>query len=181
MTINFSDAAKKWEDALQKYLSPNLIRFVKFGIIGSLGFLWDSVTVYGLRPFVGLTLATLIAYFVAASFNWLLNRLWTFKGAAPHLHPVLQWLRFLLASSSGFFLNRGTVYILFFLFPLCVRQPIFALMAGALAGMLANFNLSQKLVFKALPPTSVQDLITQSVRPQCEASSAPTTPPSGKD
>ena len=127
----------------------------KFGVIGSLGFVWDNAVVYTLRPLIGLTAATLLAYFVAATLNWLLNRLWTFRGYGLHHHPFMQWLRFLWANSLGFFLNRGVVFSLFFLFPFCARHPVVALAAGTLAGLLSNFKLSQKLVFhdrKPFPP-----------------------------
>lgn len=139
------------------------LRFFKFGTVGALGFLWDSGTVYGLRPFIGLTAATLIAYFVAATLNWILNRFWTFKGAVCPDHPILQWLRFLLANSCGFLLNRGTVYTLFYTVPLCVKQPVIALAAGAFAGMFANFNLSQKLVFREKAPKNTIELLDLAV------------------
>ncbi|GBR51979.1 polysaccharide biosynthesis protein GtrA [Acetobacter pomorum] len=143
--------------------ASKLIRLIKFGMVGSLGFVWDSGTVYALRPLIGLTCATLVAYFVAATLNWVLNRVWTFKGAGHHEHPVLQWLRFLSANSLGFFLNRGTVYLLFYIFPFCIQHPIVALAAGAAAGMLANFSMSQKIVFREKPPASALELAEMSV------------------
>lgn len=148
---------------LPSILPHRLLHFLKFGIVGSLGFIWDTGTVYGLRPFIGLTAATLIAYFVAATLNWILNRLWTFRGMGHHEHPVLQWLRFLSANSLGFFLNRGTVYTLFYAFPLCIRHPVLALAAGSFAGLVANFKLSQKMVFRTKPPTSALDLAEMTV------------------
>ncbi|MGO3517053.1 MAG: GtrA family protein [Acetobacter cibinongensis] len=148
---------------VSRLCSPAVMRLFKFGVVGALGFLWDSSTVYGLRPIIGLTAATLVAYFVAATLNWLLNRLWTFKGAGSHDHPILQWLRFLLANSCGFFLNRGTVYTLFYTVPLCLEHPIIALAAGAFAGMFANFSLSQKLVFREKPPQSTLELAEYAV------------------
>lgn len=143
--------------------SHRLLRFLKFGVVGSLGFVWDAGSVYGLRPFVGLTAATLIAYFIAATLNWILNRVWTFKGVGHHGHPVLQWLRFLSANSLGFFLNRGTVYTLFYTFPLCIQHPVIALAAGSFAGLIANFKLSQKMVFREKPPSSALELAEMTV------------------
>ncbi|MCP1241985.1 GtrA family protein [Acetobacter lambici] len=144
-------------------LSPRLLRFLKFCVVGSLGFLWDASSVYALRPIIGLTAATLAAYFIAATFNWLLNSLWTFRGVGHHSHPVLQWLRFLSANSLGFFLNRGTVYTLFYVFPLCIQHPILALACGSFAGLIANFNLCQKIVFREKPPTSALELAEMTV------------------
>lgn len=136
----------------------SLTRFLRFGIVGSAGFLWDTGTVYLLRSLVGLATATLLAYFVAATLNWIANRFWTFGDAGNYEHPVLQWLRFLTANSLGFLLNRGTVYSLFLVEPFCVAHPVVALACGSLAGMVANFNLSQRLVFRERPPASGVEL-----------------------
>ncbi|NHN88193.1 GtrA family protein [Acetobacter conturbans] len=136
----------------------SLLRLFRFGMVGALGFMWDAGTVYALRDIIGLNAAVLAAYFVAATLNWMANRFWTFGDVGRHDHPFLQWLRFLSANSLGFLLNRGTVYLLFFFIPFCVHFPIIALAAGALAGMFANFKLSERLVFRERPPTSVMDL-----------------------
>ena len=45
-------------------------------------------------------------------------------------------------------LNRGTYLLLIALVPLCREQPVFAIAAGVGAGLLANFNLSRRLVFR---------------------------------
>ncbi|MDG6094525.1 GtrA family protein [Acetobacter sp. AN02] len=139
-------------------LPPGLVRFIRFGTVGTLGLVWDTATLYALRPLIGLTAATLAAYFVAASLNWAANRFWTFRDAGRFEHPVLQWLRFLSANSLGFTLNRGTIFLLYFVSPLCVRYPVIALAAGAIAGLAANFTLSRRLVFREKPPESLQEL-----------------------
>ncbi|MCH4090283.1 GtrA family protein [Acetobacter sp.] len=159
----------------------SVLRLFRFAVVGSLGFLWDTGTVYGLRDFIGLNAATLAAYFVAASLNWAINRFWTFGDVGRHDHPVLQWLRFLSANSLGFLLNRGTVYVLFFLSPFCVHHPVVALAAGALAGMTANFKLSERLVFRERPPKSVMDLaeisagMADAELPQCPDDESPSS------
>ncbi|MFW7266959.1 GtrA family protein [Gluconacetobacter sp. Hr-1-5] len=126
--------------------------FLKFGIVGTTGLIWDTLAVYGFRPVLGLTGATVLAYFIAASMNWLVNRLWTFRHVVHADRPLVQWVRFLLASSLGFVMNRGMVFALFLLFPLCRAVPVLALAAGALAGLAANFTLSHRLVFRHRQP-----------------------------
>ncbi|HYZ60974.1 MAG TPA: GtrA family protein, partial [Acetobacteraceae bacterium] len=74
-------------------------------------------------------------------------RAWTFRGASRH-GLVRQWLLFLAANSLGFVLNRGTYLLLIALVPLCARQPVFAIAAGVVAGLFANFNLSRRVVFR---------------------------------
>lgn len=130
----------------QKY-HAKLIQFLKFGLVGFTGLMIDTCVVYLLRNITGLNVATLIAYFVAATSNWFINRLWTFHGLGEQQHILSQWLRFLITNSLGFLLNRGTVFFLFFISINCRTYPVIALLAGAIAGMFANFNLSRKLVY----------------------------------
>lgn len=126
-------------------------QFLRFGLVGGLGFGWDTATVYLLRPLTGLTIALLSGYFVAATLNWLLHRVWTFRGLGRQRHILAQWLRFLAANSAGFCLNRGTVFAFCLLIPFCARNPVFPLAAGAVAGLGANFTLSRRHVFRDRP------------------------------
>jgi putative flippase GtrA len=124
-----------------------LVQFLMFGTVGTVGFLVDTATVYGLRRSLGLYGAGAAAYVVAASVTWLFNRLWTFRGlgSGPVHH---QWVRFLTVNLGGFVLNRGTYAILITFVPLCAQQPVYAVGAGALAGMFMNFSLSRTMVFR---------------------------------
>ncbi len=62
--------------------------FLRFGTVGGLGLLWDVSTFYVVRPFLGFTIATLASFLVAATMNWILNRLWTFRGPRQPGQPV---------------------------------------------------------------------------------------------
>jgi putative flippase GtrA len=124
-----------------------LRQFLQFGTVGAVGFVADAGTVYGLRSSVGLYLAGAIAYVVAATVNWLLNRIWTFRGrGSGPMHR--QWAMFLAANGLGFVLNRGTYFILITVSPLCVQYPVLAIAAGVAMGMVLNFHLSRTLVFR---------------------------------
>jgi putative flippase GtrA len=124
-----------------------LVQFLMFGTVGFVGFLFDTATVYSLRGSLGLYGAGMVAYVVAATVTWLLNRLWTFRGrgGGPVHH---QWARFLAVNLAGFVLNRGTYALLVTFFTLCAKQPVYAVGAGALAGMFVNFSLSRAMVFR---------------------------------
>ena len=123
-------------------------QLLKFGTVGGLGFLWDTSTVYLLRPLVGFTIATLAAYFIAATMNWVLNRLWTFRGRGGQDSLFRQWLNFLGANGLGFVLNRSAVFALAWSSPFCLAHPVVALAVGSLTGMSANYTLSRRLVFR---------------------------------
>ena len=122
--------------------------FLRFGTVGGLGLLWDVSTLYVLRPFLGFTIATFASFLVAATMNWTLNRLWTFRGRGSQDSLFRQWLSFLGANGLGFVLNRSVVFGLAWSSPFCLAYPVVALAAGSLAGMTANFTLSRRLVFR---------------------------------
>lgn len=124
-----------------------LAQFIKFGTVGTAGFVVDTAIVYALRGSIGLYGAGLVSYLVAATFTWAMNRTWTFRGlgSGPAHH---QWAQFLAVNLLGFTLNRGTYAILVTFVPLCADQPVFATAAGAIAGMFVNFGLSRALVFR---------------------------------
>jgi len=123
------------------------VQFLMFGTVGVVGFLADTATVYALRYSLGLYGAGAVAYGVAASLNWLLNRLWTFRGqGGGKAHR--QCARFLVVNLGGFVLNRGTYAILVTFVPLCTDQPVYAVAAGAIAGMFLNFSLTRTMVFR---------------------------------
>jgi putative flippase GtrA len=124
-----------------------LVQFMMFGVVGFIGFFVDTAIVYGLRWRLGLIGAGMVSYLVAATVTWLLNRLWTFRGSGSG--PVhRQWALFLVANLLGFTLNRGTYALLVTFVPICAEQPVFAVFAGAVAGMFCNFRLSKSFVFR---------------------------------
>ena len=129
-------------------MSKILPQFFRFGVVGTLGFGVDTVVVYALRGFIGLYAAGLISFLAAASGNWALNRLWTFRGHGTG-SAWRQWLLFLVANSAGFVLNRGTFFALAATTPLVHHYPVLGIMAGTLMGLGANFILSHRLVFRA--------------------------------
>lgn len=124
-----------------------LVQFTKFGVVGVIGFLIDTATVYGLRGSIGLYGAGGVAYLVAASGNWVLNRVWTFRGhGSGPAHR--QWALFMTTNLLGFALNRGTYALLVTFVAQCAAQPVYAVAAGAVAGMFVNFSMSRSVVFR---------------------------------
>jgi putative flippase GtrA len=125
-----------------------LVQFTMFGLVGLIGFVIDTATVYALRHAVGLYVAGIAAYFTAATGTWLCNRVWTFRHHARTDSWHVQWRRFLAANLGGFVINRGVYALLVTFVTAAARQPVIAVFAGAVAGMTLNFNLSRKMVFR---------------------------------
>ena len=124
-----------------------LIQFLKFGTVGVIGFLIDTAVVYSLRAALGLYGAGAVSYLIAATANWGLNRIWTFRGRSTgKVHR--QWALFLATNLIGFTLNRGTYALLVTFSALCRDQPVWAVAAGAIAGMFVNFGMARTVVFR---------------------------------
>jgi putative flippase GtrA len=145
-------AIQRWLPlSLQRSMTPARLalaaQFARFGAVGLVGLVIDTVTVYGLRGTLGLYGAGLVAYVIAATGNWMLNRMWTFRGlGSGPAHR--QWALFMVTNLSGFVLNRGTYALLVTFVGAAADQPVIATSAGAIAGMLVNFSLSRRLVFR---------------------------------
>jgi putative flippase GtrA len=122
-------------------------QFLRFGTVGAMGFVVDFATVSLLKGEVGPFWAGYMAFPVAATFTWLVNRMWTFRGQGSG--PVhRQWAKFLATNAVGFVLNRGTYTLMILFVPFAAAHLIVALFAGTLAGMFVNFHLSRSVVFK---------------------------------
>ncbi|MGE5537692.1 MAG: GtrA family protein [Gemmatimonas sp.] len=122
-------------------------QFLKFGVVGTLGFLVDAATVYALRDTVGVYAAGFAGSAVSSSITWPLNRHWTFDGGHGPIHRQLPL--YLAANLLALALNRSVFVALVAFVPLCARQPVFAVAAGAIAGMFVNFCLNRSVVFRA--------------------------------
>ncbi len=124
-----------------------VVQFFRFGVIGTLGFVWDTLVVYSTAPFVGLYFAGVISYIIAGSINWMLNRIWTYRHV-PHGAMHRQAAMFLLVNSAGFLLNRGIYFTLIATQPFCHAHPVVPIAAGGVSAMFVNFFLSRRLVFQ---------------------------------
>jgi putative flippase GtrA len=129
-----------------------LIRqFFTFACVGAAGFVVDSAVLLVLlrATDAGLYFSRLVSFLCAATFTWAVNRLWTFRGAAPSLHAGAQWLRFVVINSVGGLINLGIYAYLISQIGVVARWPVIGVAAGSLAGLLFNFVLSSSLVFRS--------------------------------
>lgn len=123
---------------------------LRFGVVGTLGFVVDTATLYlALSLGAGLYAGRVLSYLVAATTNWLLNRAWTFR-QADRARPGRQWLLFLAVNLLGFACNYGTYVLLVRHWTVAGTHPVVAVAAGSIAGLAGNFLLSRRFVFKTL-------------------------------
>jgi putative flippase GtrA len=122
--------------------------FLTFAAIGAAAFGVDALLLYGLIEVgAGFYLGRLGSWTGAASFTWFFNRRLTFRGAAAEA-PLRQWLKFLSANALGGAVNYG-VYALAIAGSAVARDfPVLAVAAGSAAGLVLNFRLSRRFVFR---------------------------------
>ncbi len=140
------------EKLLARFLSPHRVviaqQFLRFGTVGFVGFFFDAGTVYASKALVGLYIAGLLGYVIAATVNWWLNRQWTFRDQRGEGGLLRQWAAFMSANFVGFLINRGVYMLLITVSSFCVAHPIIPVAAGIPAAMIFNFNLSRRVVFR---------------------------------
>jgi len=143
----------RWRDGVP-LLSAQRLRLsgemLRFGVVGVVGFVVDAgVLTLGLWAGAGPWLGRVLSYLVAATTTFSLNRAWTFR-TAERSRPVAQdWGLFLLVNLVGFSCNYGTYAALIGGVPLMRDLPVLAVAAGSLAGMVGNFLLSRRYVFRS--------------------------------
>ena len=126
-----------------------LVQFVMFGMVGLVGFVIDTGTVYALRQPVGLYVAGHRRLFHRGDRHMVLQPAVDLSSCRTASDPWhVQWRRFLAANLGGFVINRGVYALLVTFVAVAARQPVIAVFAGAMAGMTLNFNLSRKMVFR---------------------------------
>jgi putative flippase GtrA len=139
--------------ARDRLLTPGhqrvVIEFLRFGVVGTAGFIVDTAGLYGaLALGAGLYAGRVASYIAAATTTWALNRIWTFRSADQQGALGRQWALFLLVNLVGFAVNYGTYALLVGQVPFVAAHPILGVAAGSLAGMGGNFILSRRYVFR---------------------------------
>jgi putative flippase GtrA len=120
-------------------------QLLRFGAVGVVGFVVNAALVELSAPTAGPLWAQLLAFPVAASVTWWLNRRYTFGASGRTM--LQEWLRYVVANLLGWAANNGTYVWLVWHFPLAYQHPSIAVAAGSIAGMCFNFVVSKRVVF----------------------------------
>ena len=130
--------------------------FVRFALVGGIGFLVDLTCMVLLSFWLPHLLARAIAFWVAASSNWWWNRTITFTNNKAldtnKKTAVLQWLQFIGGSLIAFIPNWGCYVLLMSQPPILdnsisVLWPYLAMIPGVLIGMMLNYAFSRFWIF----------------------------------
>jgi putative flippase GtrA len=127
------------------------LSILRFAVIGALGMPVDWCVLqlmvhWGSGPYLG----RMVSWFCAATFTWAGNRYFTFAAtrARGPLGAAKEWLRFLAANAVGGLVNVGLYSVLVRFAPPPFNGLTLALICGVLLGLVFNFTLSKKIVFK---------------------------------
>lgn len=89
-----------------------ILKFLKFGIIGFSGILIDYGATFFLKEilYINKYFANSTGFISAASSNYFLNRIWTFKSTNPQI--LKEYTLFLIISIIGLILNNIIIWLL---------------------------------------------------------------------
>jgi putative flippase GtrA len=123
-------------------------KFILFGLAGGAGFVVDTAVLYALKGALGLYGARAVSFVCAVLTTWLINRALAFKGQAAGVPIWREFLTYLGAMIVGGLVNYAIYAALVATVPLVAQQPVIGVAAGVIGGMLVNFTLAEKLVFR---------------------------------
>ena len=133
---------------LWRYLVAS--EFARFCIVGTIGFVVDTVILYLLlatfvpNPY----LARLFSYLCAATANWILNRNFTFS-PSNEVNKHWEWSKYIIFNAIGGGLNYGTFAVLIYQSELVSQHPILGVVAGSAVGLAVNYSANKFIVFKS--------------------------------
>jgi len=126
-------------------------QFLRFSTIGAAGFVVDISILY-LMLYMGLDLysARVISFVAAATSTWIGNRLLTFRPDRKGGRKISgEWVVYLAAMTVGGLVNYGIYALLIGFFQLFHDHPWLAVAGGTGAGLLINFMLARRILYKA--------------------------------
>ncbi len=127
-------------------------RFVRFAAVGAAGFVVDVSVLTALHDFAGLTpyAARFVSIACAMTFTWWGNRSLTFAEHAANgaRGMFAEWLKFCTANAFGAVVNYATFALLVALAHFPLNHPWVATAAGVGVGLIFNFTLSKRFVFR---------------------------------
>jgi len=126
---------------------PEGARFVRFGCVGASGVLVDAGATHVAALAVHPDLALAIGIVVAMTWNFAWNRVFTFADADPQV-VWRQYLGFCASCSVGALVSYATRYLLRRQLEIVARHIVLAVPIGVLAGMMFNYLLCRRWVFR---------------------------------
>lgn len=125
-------------------------RILRFGAVGAAGYGVNAAALWVIHHGIGLDYYTsyVPAFAVAVTFTWWGNRVLTFHEHAARTSLIAEWAKFVAANLIGFGANYALYASLLRFAPQPLDNPFIAQAAGTLFGLIFNFTLSKRFVFR---------------------------------
>lgn len=127
-------------------------RILRFGAVGAAGYVVNAAALWVVHHLLALDYYTsyVPAFLVAVTFTWWGNRVLTFHAHAARTSLVAEWGKFVAANTLGFLANYALYAAMLRFAPAPLDNPYVAQVAGTIFGMIFNFTLSKRFVFRAM-------------------------------
>lgn len=122
-------------------------KFVKFGVVGASGMVVHFAVLYLMREIVGLNdfVANTIGFIAAATSNYVLNRIWTFRSKEKQVG--VEYMKFILVSLIGLGVNNGSLWLMSQLLPDWAADWRFYFLWVVAVGVTTLWNFFGNLLF----------------------------------
>lgn len=120
-----------------------LFKFLKFGIVGFSGVFVDFGITYVCKEWLRIHkyIANSIGFTVAASSNYIFNRIWTFRSHDPNI--AMEYTEFLLISLAGLGINNFILWVIHSKFKQnFYLSKLFAIGVVTIWNFLANYYIT---------------------------------------
>lgn len=124
-----------------------LCKFLKFGVVGVSGMLVHGGILYLLKDIIGwnVFLSNTLGFILAASWNYLFNRIWTFRSKEKQVG--VEYIKFIVVSLVGLGINNGTLWAMSRLLPDWNTDWRFYLLWVVAVGVTTLWNFFGNLLF----------------------------------
>jgi putative flippase GtrA len=128
-------------------LTPGLAQFLRFCIVGALGFVTDFAMLYiGVKVLgLGAVSGRILSFVIAATVTWKVNRHFTFVQQGQG--SVREWAQYLLLTGLGGGINVIVYTIWLHLTDHSTLNLFLAVAAGSAVALAFNFVISKRAVF----------------------------------
>jgi len=130
-------------------------QFLRFAVVGAAGFVVNEAVLFVILLVdfwhFNAYWAEAVAFMFAATFTWWGNRRLTFRehAAATARGMAREWAAFMAANALGGAVNYATFVAVVHFAPVPFDSPFLGVVAGTLAGLVFNFTMSKRFVFRA--------------------------------
>ena len=126
------------------------LEMVFFSFVGIAGFIVDAGIVFSFTGSGANAIwAQAVAFSVAVTVTWLLNRKFTFAQHASH-NWQRELMHYVAANSVGAVVTNAVYMYLILNISVFSRNPVSAVAVGAMAGLFFNFTASRVFVFRKI-------------------------------